>query len=215
VLSAAALGFLLGLRHAFDPDHVLAVGALVARNESPWRATWIGATWGLGHTLTLLAVGAVVIALRVAVPQSIALVLELCVGLVLIALGAGNLLAARAAPVCAGAERGPAPPLRAALARSGLVGTAHGLAGSAAVALLALAAMPTTATALVYLSVFGLGTVVGMVGFSLAIGAPFALLGTGPRMRRWITAGTGAASLLFGAYVVYDITLFWGLPGPA
>jgi hypothetical protein len=112
-----------------------------------------------------------------------------------------NLLAA--APASSLPSQGA--PLHASLARSGAIGLAHGLAGSAPVALLAMAAMPTPAAALAYLLVFGLGTIAGMVAFSLALWAPVARLGASAGASRWVTAGTGMLSLLFGAWLIYEI----------
>jgi high-affinity nickel-transport protein len=110
--------------------------------------------------------------------------------------------------VAASPASAPAPreaPLRASLARPAAIGLAHGLAGSAPVALLAMAAMPTPAAALAYLAVFALGTIAGMVAFSLALAAPFSRLGSWPHASRWVTAGTGVVSLLFGAWLIYEI----------
>ena len=85
MLTAVALGFVLGLRHAFDPDHVIAVSAIAARHRSPWTASWVGVSWGVGHSATVLLSGALLIALRVAVPGGLARSLELGVGILLIA----------------------------------------------------------------------------------------------------------------------------------
>jgi high-affinity nickel-transport protein len=128
--------------------------------------------------------------------------MELGVGVLLVLLGVANLTAARPA-----AARLPAQalPLRASLARSGALGLVHGLAGSAAVALLALAAMPTPAAALAYLGVFALGTVLGMVGCSLALGLPFGRAPASAPLSRWLTAGTGVVSLVFGAWMIWEI----------
>jgi len=204
MLTAIALGFILGVRHAFDPDHIVAVSAITARHRSGWTAAWIGMSWGLGHSLTVFVVGGAIIALRVAIPDGLASLLELGVGLVLVGLGVANLLAARPD----GAE-GSVPlerhaPLGATLARSGLVGLAHGLAGSAAVALLALAAMPTPAAGLVYLLVFGGGTLLAMVGFSFLVSLPLASIGGSPAAQRLVTAGTGLISLAFGCFVIFE-----------
>ena len=201
MLTAVLLGFMLGLRHSFDPDHVIAVSTIVARHRSRWTASWIGVCWGIGHGATLLGIGFLVIALQVAIPDGLARSMELGIGVLLVLLGILNLMAAT--PASALPTRGA--PLRASLARSSAIGLAHGLAGSAPVALLAMAAMPTPAAALAYLVVFGLGTIAGMVAFSLALAAPFARLGTSAGFSRWITAGTGMVSLLFGAYLIYEI----------
>lgn len=207
MLTAIALGFVLGLRHAFDPDHVIAVSTLVTRHRSPWSASWVGACWGMGHSLMLTAVGALVIGLRLAVPERFALGAELGVGALLVVLGVANLTAAARSHV----SRESALPLGATLMRSGFVGVAHGLAGSGALALLALAAMPTPASAFVYLLVFGLGTVLGMVGFSLALGAPLAALGDAQTWRRRLAAVTGLASLVFGVWLIHRVGFVEGL----
>ena len=203
MLTAVMLGFVLGLRHAFDPDHVLAVSTIVTRHRSLWTASGIGVSWGIGHGATILAIGFLVIALQVAIPPEFARAMELGVGVLLVLLGLANLLAATPPP----APRVPsqASSLRASFAGSGALGLAHGLAGSAPVALLALAAMPTPASALVYLLVFGLGTIAGMAAFSLALGIPAARLPETSPVSRWVTAGTGMLSLLFGAWMIYEI----------
>jgi high-affinity nickel-transport protein len=201
MLTAVLLGFVLGLRHAFDPDHVIAVSAIVARHRSAWTASWIGACWGLGHGATILAIGFAVIALEVAIPDAFGRAMELGIGVLLVLLGVANLLASRPQP----SLPAEGAPLSASLARSGALGLAHGLAGSAPVALLALAAMPTPPAALAYLVVFGLGTIAGMVAFSLALGVPFARAGSSAPFARWVTAGTGVVSLAFGAWVIWEI----------
>lgn len=208
MLTAALLGFALGLRHAFDPDHVIAVSAIAARHRSPWQAAWIGATWGLGHGATLLSVGVAVVALRVAIPEAFALSAEFAVGLLLVALGAANLLSHARGPI----ERGHgAAPMRALLWRSGGLGLAHGLAGSGAVSLLALAAMPSAEAALLYLGVFGVGSVAGMIAFSLAMAAPAAAIDLTPARHRFVMAATGGASLVFGSYLLYEVGIVQGL----
>jgi high-affinity nickel-transport protein len=206
VLTAAILGFVLGLRHASDPDHVIAVSAIVARHRHPLLASWIGVAWGLGHAATLLAAGALLVALDLAVSEPVAASLEGAVGVVLVALGATNLRTASRAPTHghdepdADSERG----LARAMIRAFAVGLMHGLAGSAAIALLALAAMPTPTAAFAYLVVFGLGTIGGMVAISLGVGAPFAWIAGTPRARRWLVAGSGALSIGFGAWIVWE-----------
>ena len=213
MMTAAALGFLLGLRHAFDPDHVIAVSTIVARHRSPWTASWIGASWGVGHGATILAIGALVIGLRIAIPESFARNAELGIGLLLVGLGVANLFAAYASADGAATERHrTGHVLGRTLARSALVGLAHGLAGSAAVALLATAAMPSPAAALLYLGVFGVGSVTGMVAFSLVVGGPLSLFANAAGRRRFVLAGSGLLSLLFGAYLLCAVGLA-GAPG--
>jgi len=207
--TAMWLGFAIGLRHAIDPDHVVAVSAMVARQGRPWHASWVGATWGLGHGATIFCFGLAVVAFRIAVPESLSQVAECGVGLLLVTLGASNLTSL--APPFAGARR-PAPPssVRAALTRSGLVGLMHGIAGSGIVTILAASALPTPAAALWYLGAFGIGTIVGMVACSTLLGAPVAVFGAAPSVRRVMTAVTGVASVALGAYLLIELALASG-----
>jgi hypothetical protein len=204
VLTAVLLGFALGVRHAFDPDHVVAVSTITARNRDFWRAAWIGASWGLGHSAMVIAVGATLIGLHVAIPASLTRAFEFGVGVMLVGLGIANLVAARPGRGGAKAADGGAWHHHG-VARSGFVGLLHGLAGSAPVVLLAVTAMPTPAAALAYLLLFAAGTVTGMIGSSLLVSAPFALLGGGERVRRLAIASTGAVSVLLGCLLVYQI----------
>ncbi len=90
-LSAAALGFLLGLKHATDADHVVAITTIVARERSFRRAAWIGGLWGIGHSLTVLMVGGALVVFRFAMPPRLGLSLEFGVAIMLILLGFNNL----------------------------------------------------------------------------------------------------------------------------
>ena len=202
MLTAVTLGFVVGLRHAFDPDHVVAVSAIAAHQRSPWTVSWIGVSWGVGHSLMLLAAGFAVIALRVAIPESLLASAEVGIGVALIALGATNLMALSAR--FESDERSAPSPLRSAMARSGMIGVAHGLAGSGTVTLLALAAMPTTEMAMTYVAAFSVGTIGGMVGFSLLLGAPAALFLDRDLARRFAIAGTGAISIAFGIRLIFE-----------
>jgi hypothetical protein len=212
MLTAVALGFVLGLRHAFDPDHVAAVSTIASRHRNPWTAGWVGTCWGLGHTATILAVGFAIVALRLRIPESLGQVFELGVAGMLVVLGVANLVAS-------GSARPQSPEsglaLRTSLTRSGLVGLAHGLAGTAPVVLLATAAMATPAAALVYLAVFGLGTTLAMASFSLLVGAPVALSGGSPALQRLAVVATGWLSIACGAWLAYQVGFAERLAVPA
>jgi high-affinity nickel-transport protein len=206
-LSAATLGFLLGLRHATDADHVVAVTAIVSRERSFTRAARIGALWGIGHSLTVIVLGGALVAFRVAIPPRLGLGLEFVVALVLILLGFSNLRTPASADEGASAAES---------ARTGwrplVVGVIHGLAGSAAVAILVLAAIPETAWALAYLVVFGLGTIVGMTVVTWLIAAPAVLAaGRVVRFQRGIRLAAGTLSLLFGLVLAREIVVEGGL----
>ena len=196
VLSVALLGFLLGVRHAVDPDHVVAVSTIATRATSLRRAAAVGALWGVGHTLTILCVGGAIILMRVAITPRIALAMEFSVALMLIVLGFQNLASARNA-------HPPAP----SITRPFLVGMVHGMAGSAAVALLVLATVRDSAWALAYLMLFGLGTVLGMVIVTAMIAVPASLAVSRVRnARRWLTVASGVASVALGVMLASELT---------
>lgn len=284
-----AIGFFLGMRHATDPDHVVAVSTIVSRENSIHRAGWIGVLWGVGHTITILIVGAAIILFGVVVPPRLGLALEFSVALMLILLGVLNLtgamrwisqklspthpekqqthshvhfhgthmhihphshdrdseanstlhdaamhdtrgldaagyhVASRHATSHHTKEVAPPHWLRRPFVKLGwfhamrplLVGIVHGLAGSAAVALLVLGTIQSPRWSIFYLLLFGLGTIAGMMLLTLAFAAPFMLAGKRfTWMSRTMVAGTGALSLLFGLFVAYQIGYIGGLFSP-
>jgi high-affinity nickel-transport protein len=208
-LSAGLLGFLLGLKHATDSDHIVAVSTIVARERTFRRAAWIGGLWGIGHSLTVFVVGGAIVAFRLIIPPRLGLGLEFGVALMLILLGFSNL---RPPPEAkAHAHDHEHVPVFNGL-RPVLVGVVHGLAGSAAVAILVLAAIPQTVFALAYLFVFGVGTIAGMtlVTGMIALPAVYA----GGRMARFQTGiriAAGALSVLFGVLLAREIIVNGGL----
>ena len=208
-LSAAALGFLLGLRHATDADHVVAVTAIVARERSFARAARVGVLWGIGHSLTVLVIGGLIVAFRIAIPPRVGLGLELAVALVLILLGFSNLRPVSAEKAAAHDAQTLA---RADGWRPFVVGVIHGLAGSAAVALLVLTVIPETAWALAYLVVFGLGTIAGMTIVTWLIAAPAVYAARRVvKFQRGIRFAAGTLSLLFGLFLAREIIVEGGL----
>jgi high-affinity nickel permease len=224
--SIVALGFLLGMRHATDADHVVAVATIVSRERSLTMAARIGALWGLGHSLTIVLVGAPIVLLNWAVPPRIGLTMELSVGVMLILLGTlnitGVLHAAGAASHAHAADPSRLAWLNRTVGRRGpflflrplLVGIVHGLAGSAAVALLVLTAIREPVWAVAYLVVFGVGTVAGMVLVTTVIALPFASAGAGvERTHRRLQVATGLLSVAFGCFIAYKIGSVGGVFG--
>jgi high-affinity nickel-transport protein len=252
LLAIISIGFLLGMRHATDPDHVIAVTTIVSRQQSIRHAGLIGVLWGIGHTITILVVGAGIILFNIVIPPRIGLAMELAVGLMLILLGVLNLtgtmqwLTSRLTPVYNGmlvhshshSHGGvvhshahahdpeihihPSPPRHShgLLERLGLyqllrplaVGIVHGLAGSAAVALLVLTTIRDPRWAVVYLLVFGFGTIAGMMLITLILGAPFAY--TGKRFapfNRGLAVASGVISVAFGVFITFQIGFVDGL----
>lgn len=194
-LSIAFLGLLLGVRHAVDPDHVAAIGTITTRTTSFRRAAAIGALWGIGHTLTILLVGGGIIAMRVAISPRIGLAMEFAVAIMLIMLGLQNVANARRSET-----REPSS------TRPFVVGMVHGMAGSAAVALLVLATIQDPLGSVLYLLIYGAGTIVGMLLVTLAIAVPIHY--TGDRVRglsRTLHLGAGVVSIVAGLALGYGL----------
>ena len=195
------LSFVLGMRHATDADHVVAVTTIVTRQRSLARASIVGALWGLGHTVTLLTVGGVMIVVGFVMPPWLGLTLELVVAVMLVVLGVASIV---------GGKRNER--MIDSSARPVVVGTVHGMAGSAAFTLLALPLIASPMLAVAYLLLFGIGTIAGMVVVTLAIALPslyaaHAIEGA----QRVLRYAAGFASIAFGLYLAHHIGFVDGL----
>jgi ABC-type nickel/cobalt efflux system permease component RcnA len=255
-LTIIAVGFFLGMRHATDPDHVIAVTTIVSNQRNRLRSALIGAFWGVGHTLTIFVVGAGIILFNLAIPVRVGLSMELSVAVMLIVLGLWNVTGfLRAMPTGAtdnpeGAEifhshshshgdyvhnhphahqpeGHPHAPDHTPLSwldrvfakvsvyqylRPFVVGVVHGLAGSAAVALLVLTTIRNARWAIAYLLVFGVGTIAGMMLITMSIVSAFTLVGKGrQKFTRRLALASGLLSLGFGLFVSYQICFVNGL----
>jgi high-affinity nickel permease len=255
-LAILLIGFVLGMRHATDPDHVIAVSTIVSRERTLSKAALIGALWGLGHTLTILVVGAAIILFHLTIPTRVGLTMEFAVGLMLILLGILNLSGVTkwlsekfspAHPRVSGEHahihqheaqvhyhwhsHQPAEEhhgdslaepklLRKPFVKLGVfhalrplfIGIVHGLAGSAAVALLVLATIQDPRWGVVYLLIFGVGTIAGMILITMAISLPFSYAGTRfAWLNRGLVVGSGILSLCFGLFLAYQIGFVDGL----
>jgi ABC-type nickel/cobalt efflux system permease component RcnA len=253
-----ALGLLLGVRHAFDADHLVAVTTIVSEYKNPLRAVWVGVSWGLGHTTTLFIVGVALLLLDLHIPDSLSLIVESLVGVMLVLLGVQTLLSFRRGRVhihehlhadgethrhfhtheageghtehghhrwadlprllIAGVTPGehregdaghPVKPFFRL--KSNLVGTVHGLAGSAALMLLVLASLRSAWSGAMYILVFGAGTAVSMGVISIFISLPFSASGRLPRLNRGIQAAAGVFSVAFGLFLMYQMAVTGGL----
>ncbi len=242
------------MRHATDPDHVIAVTTIVSRQKNLLKAAVTGIFWGIGHTITIFVVGAAIILFGVVIPARIGLSMELSVGLMLIVLGAMNILSfLRAARTISPAHDEsevvhshthhhgdfvhnhphshasdthvhsyptPLTWLDRLFGKIGLyqqlrplmIGIVHGLAGSAAVALLILTTIRNPRWALVYLLVFGGGTVAGMMLITMSIASAFRFFGSRHQnFSRWLGLASGVVSLAFGLFLAYQMGFANGL----
>jgi ABC-type nickel/cobalt efflux system permease component RcnA len=220
--TVTGVGFVLGLRHALDPDHVVAVTALASEKAGVRRTSMIGAFWGLGHALSLGVAGGVILALRLTVPPALGTALESVVAVMLIGLGALAVRRALRSRLHAHPHdhdgrvhvhfhaHGPGEAERhdhRHLLRGGLrpfvVGLVHGLAGSAGLALLALGAAPSLMAGLAYIAMLGLGSLAGMLVLSALMSLPLAYLEARySAFHRGVQLVAGLASVGLGVYLL-------------
>ena len=222
-----ASGFVWGLHHALDPDHLVAVSTIVSEHKSVSRSSLVGTFWGVGHTSSLLLISLIVLLVRASIPENIARWMEAPVALMLVALGITTIIRAvreRGWRIHSHThthdESSPHTHLHIHLEeehahqhrffklgkRPFVVGMVHGVAGSAALTLLVLSTIPSVALGLLYIGVFGVGSIGGMLLMSALIGLPFALTA-----RRYAFIN-GGIRLVAGAFsIVYGLVLAWNL----
>jgi hypothetical protein len=213
-----AIGIVVGLEHALEADHVIAVTTLTSRTRSTGRAVRLAVAWGLGHTVTLVLVGLLVLVLKLTIPPSLALFFEFVVGLLLITLGVNVLRQLFQGRVHvhehehdevshvhvhqhaqAHAEHGGDHHHR----HSFLIGIVHGLAGSAALVLLVPASGIGLLPSLGFILFFGFGSVIGMALITVLISAPFKLTANFDRLNHSIQAVAGTGSIVMGLVIAY------------
>jgi len=229
-LTLLSLGFIIGLRHAMETDHVAAVASIATRSQSVTNTIRQGAFWGVGHTLTLFLFGSLVLLMDAVIPETLAAALEFMVGVMLLGLGIDvlrRLLRDRIhfhrhhhadgtlhlhAHSHAGDQGHPALhdhvhnsphtiPLRALL-----VGMMHGMAGSAALILLTLQTVHSPLAGLAYIAFFGIGSIAGMALMSLIIAVPLRYSATSlTRMHNGLQAAIGIITIAIGGIIIYDI----------
>jgi hypothetical protein len=199
--SALGIGLLLGLRHATEPDHVVAVAAIASREKSVRGASLIGTSWGVGHALVLWLIGGLVLAARWEPPVLLSSLAECLVGVLLVALGADTLRRTlQRRRMSSLDEHHLARPGRS-IRQSFFMGTVHGLAGSAAAVLLALTAARTPWHATVYLVLFGVGILLGMLVLTTLFAVPMRWA-RGARIARGAQGALGASSVAIGISIV-------------
>ena len=235
-MAALALGFLLGLKHATDADHVVAVSTIAGEYRNAWRGIWVGGSWGLGHTTPLVILGTVILVFKEAVMdryEAVSPIFEFGVGIMLVFLGAQvfwNLSRGRMHLHEHSHQEGPhvhihgthdpgdGPEAERAhgffhfgkpffRVKSYGIGLVHGLAGSAAVMLVLLPTLSSFWVGIGYLALFGVGTMLSMAAVTILLGVPFAVAGGYRGINRAVTATAGTASAVLGAALISDIAL--------
>ena len=235
-LAAIILGFLLGLKHATDADHVVAVSTIVNQYRNAFRGIWVGASWGLGHTAPLIVTGLIILAFKGAVLdfyEDVAPVFEFGVGVMLVFLGLqvywnlrkGRLHVHQHASEGNAhlhihgtheAEDEPAVEKRHGILNPGkpffrmksfIIGMVHGLAGSAAVMLALLPTIDSFLAGISYLVLFGVGTVLSMAIITIVLSVPFAITGAYQKLNIIVSGVAGAISIIFGIALMSDNAL--------
>jgi len=226
IFSLLSLGFLLGLKHALDADHVAAILTIATENRTFWRSSLIGFCWGVGHTVILLVVGTAVLLFKLTIPSAWAKVFEVAVGMMLVGLGLSVAFALWRERVhlhahwhehgeqhrhlhshSRGAHHDHLHRFRLEY-KSLAVGMVHGLAGSAALLLLVLAAVPSLAVGLVYILVFGTGSILGMVFLATAMSIPFAMSAERmARVQQTLRAAAALFSIVLGSTILFELLI--------
>lgn len=219
--SVLLIGFMLGLRHATEADHLAAVSTIVSEKKNLFTASIVGGLWGVGHTISLFAVGLIVVFLKLQISETVEAKLEACVGLMLVILGANalrKLFQSEKIHVHTHEHDGHAHTHihthkdetsershHRFSPRSVVVGMVHGLAGSAALMLLVVPTIQSTPLALLYILIFGVGSIGGMMLMSLLIGLPFHFTATRfGILNKGIRLCAGVFSLLLGGSIIYE-----------
>ena len=232
-LTLLGIGLLFGLKHATEVDHVVAVSTIASQQRNVLRSALVGALWGAGHTASLLLAGVVVLLLRIAIPESVSNWLEFGVALMIIGLGAAAFWRSlrrrndlhvhehshdgvshvhvhfHELETRHKAQRQHSHTVSVIGVKPLLIGMMHGLAGSGALTLLVLTQISSPWLGLLYLGIFGFGSVAGMILMSGLIGLPFALTArnlTNVHYRMQMVAAV--VSIAFGFWYAYETMIF-------
>ncbi|MED4203723.1 sulfite exporter TauE/SafE family protein [Neobacillus mesonae] len=228
LLSVLALGLVLGIKHAIEPDHVIAVSTIASQSKKLWQASLAGVFWGIGHTATLFIVGVVVILMKGEIPEKWAMSLEFLVGIMLVFLGIKTIISFKNIHIhthkhdgdehkhvhshkTIGEHDHPHKHKKTTYLGSTFIGLVHGLAGSGAMVLLTMSTVKSVGEAAIYIIVFGVGTVIGMLFFTTIIGIPFVLSKKRTTISGSLGIITGVISTIFGVYYMYNIGVNEGL----
>lgn len=198
LLLVLGIGFLLGIKHALEPDHIIAVSTIASQSKKIWKSSIAGVFWGIGHTLTLLVFGIVFILMKDEIPEAWAMSLEFLVGIMLVYLGITTIFSWKKAHEHDHSER-------STYLKSMVIGIVHGLAGSAAMVLLTMSTIDVAWQGAVYIIIFGVGTCLGMLLFTTILSIPFVTSTSSKKVNRSLIRMTGIVSTIFGIYYMYNL----------
>lgn len=204
LLSILSFAFLTGIRHALEPDHVIAVSSLASNSKSLWRSSLAGIYWGIGHTATLVLLGMLLLFLKGEIPERVAMSMEFMVGIMLVYLGIMNLATSHRK----GHEKTTSS---YSMMKSVLIGFVHGLAGTAAMVLLTLSMVRNLWEGALYILIFGLGTIVSMFIFTTILGVPFVFSARRLQISDKLIRITGAITMVYGLFYMYKLGVSEGL----
>ncbi|ENQ3106259.1 sulfite exporter TauE/SafE family protein [Bacillus cereus] len=227
-LSILALGFVLGIKHAIEPDHVIAVSTIASQSKKLFRSTLAGVFWGIGHTATLFIVGIILIFMKGEIPEKWAMSLEFLVGIMLVYLGVTTVFSLNNlhvhqhehdgeehkhihSHIHSGKHEHKHQHKNVSYLKSMFIGLVHGLAGSGAMVILTMSTVKSVWEAAIYILIFGVGTVIGMLFFTTIIGIPFVFSSQKISLNKTLTQITGSISILFGVYYMYNLGVTEGL----
>lgn len=221
VFAVLSAGFIIGLRHALDADHLAAVSAIVSDRKNIWSSSIVGGLWGLGHTISLFVVGTLVVLLKVNISETVETYLEAAVGVMLVILGVNVFRKLFTAEKLHAHEHqhdghehthihlhekaAEEASHHAFNPRSVIVGMVHGLAGSAGLMFLMLPTIASPALALVFILIFGVGSIGGMMVMSFLMGLPLHFTAARFDMvNKGLRVAAGLFSLSWGILLIHE-----------
>ncbi|MFC1647269.1 sulfite exporter TauE/SafE family protein [Patescibacteria group bacterium] len=215
ILTTFILGLVLGLKHALEADHLVAVTTLITEYKNPVKAALVGTFWGIGHTTTLFIIGIAVLLLKINIPESVSHILEIGVGVMLVFLGIRVIITRKDVHLhkhkhgkdghihihTKEHHKQKSNPHN----RSFFIGMIHGIAGSGALMLLVLATIDSVFLGSLYIIIFGIGSIIGMTVMTAIISLPIYLsVSKFNKVEHWVRLSAGILSFVFGLYIIVE-----------
>lgn len=213
LLSILTIGFLLGIKHALEPDHIVGVSTIASQSKKLWKSSLVGVFWGIGHTGTLFVVGMIIILLKINISDAWAMSLEFLVGVMLVYFGFAAIYSHKKRRVSLNSIKQVTNDQQEGFSyrKPLIMGFIHGLAGSAAMILLTFSTVNSAWEGALYILVFGAGTIISMLLFNTIIGIPFVLSKNKMKINKSLIQFAGLISIVFGIYYMYNLGVTEGL----